>query len=148
MGNLSSASRGEQLQETKSYLSTTTYVWSSPTFRGAPLPVEFQTLITVSLVPAALVVALVGPLHPLADPQLLQAVLVHLSLGQDKAQDATRKANHPIASTRRGKHGVSNCSCLFVAPKLKLKSTRQNLKMLIISCLPMLTNGVSLLAKQ
>ena len=53
----------------------------SPPFRGALLPFQFTNLFTVVPVPAALVVTLVGPLHPLADLQLLEAVLVHLSLG-------------------------------------------------------------------
>lgn len=39
--------------------------------------------------------SLIGPLHPLPNLQLLQSVLIHLSLGQDEANDAGGKSNHP-----------------------------------------------------
>ena len=76
---------------------------------GVQLPVQFPTLIRVAPVPAALVVALIGPLHSLADPQLLHPVLVHLSLGQEEAQEAGRKANHPRPSTDGGNMVCQTC---------------------------------------
>lgn len=51
---------------------------------------------SVVAVAAALVLSFIGPVHPLANPQLLQAVLIHLSLGQDEPYYTCRETYHPM----------------------------------------------------
>lgn len=58
------------------------------------LIVRFNVL-CVMAVATPVVFSLVCPFHPLSNLQLLQSVLVHLSLGQDETDDTRWEAYHP-----------------------------------------------------
>lgn len=64
--------------------------------RGSVCPsrVHFDSLCVV-VSATALVVSLVGHLHPLANLQLLQSVLIHLPLDQEEGDDAGGESDHP-----------------------------------------------------
>lgn len=58
------------------------------------LSVQFNFFCRIA-VAAAFIFPLVWPFHPLSNLQLLQSVLVHLSLGQEEADDTRGEAYHP-----------------------------------------------------
>lgn len=60
--------------------------------------VHFDVLCII-VVATSCIVSLIGAIHPLTDLQLLQSVLVHLSLGQDEAYDTRGQTYHPIGDT-------------------------------------------------
>lgn len=59
-----------------------------------PSRVHFNIFCPVAIA-SPFIFPLVRPLHPLANLQLLQSVLVHLSLGQKEADDACGESYHP-----------------------------------------------------